>query len=146
MKTHLLDLTCNADITLILNIPYFKFSYLQTSRADAKWPLHCYTTFPRIPKCRSEGPLLSTSWRCGRWYPCLARVSCRGEGIQRRQLDQHLGHRQTGGLLQQKHTKVSLWQSFNFAHAHFKATAYCPPPHSSFRNFFNMQSMVKWGS
>lgn len=28
MKTHLLDLTCNADLTLILNIPSFKFTVI----------------------------------------------------------------------------------------------------------------------
>lgn len=121
MKTHFFDLTCNAGITLILNISYFKFSYLQTSRADAKWPFHCYTTSPGIPKCSTENPHPSTSWRYGSWYiSSLGSICCSGEGIQRKQLNKHLRLSHIYGLLQQKLSKVSLWQSLSFAHTILK--------------------------
>lgn len=75
----------------------------------------------------------------------MVSLPCRGKGIQRRQLSQCLQRRQTHGLLQQKHTKVSLRRSFSFAHTYFKVTSSCPPSHSSFRNFFNIQHTVKVG-
>lgn len=50
----------------------------------------------------------------------LASICCSGEGIQRKQLNNHLGLSHTYGLLQQKCAKLSLWQFLSFAHTILK--------------------------
>lgn len=142
MKTHLFDSTCNADITLILNNSHFKFSYLQTSRADATWPL--YTTFPGISKCRSKGPHPPTSWRWGRWYPSLARVSCRWKDIRE--------GNETSIFNTGKHTFYfnksiprCLFDNNFILHILILKPHPTAVPLSSLRNFFNIEHTVKCG-